>query len=57
MTLNFGDYNDVHECAGRNCPNEGTQLLTVMLVQRNGWFCNACSGSLLKLALAQAVEK
>jgi hypothetical protein len=35
-------------CAGNGCPNEGILQLTVIYLNRIGWFCNSCKDDLIK---------
>jgi hypothetical protein len=36
------------DCAGKRCPNKGTFQLTIIYLNRKGWFCNSCKQELTK---------
>jgi hypothetical protein len=38
-------------CAGNGCPNDGVNQLTVIYLNRVGWFCNICKTELIKEGL------
>jgi len=34
------------DCAGKGCPNKGTSQLTIIYLNRKGWFCDGCKQDL-----------
>jgi hypothetical protein len=38
-------------CAGNGCPNKGTFQLTIIYLNRKGWFCNNCKQDLTREGL------
>jgi hypothetical protein len=44
-----------NECCGRGCLNAATNLLKINYINKTGYFCDCCSGDLLKHQLATKI--
>ena len=42
-------------CAGRNCNNIASYLLTIVLIKQSGWFCEKCTHVLQESDLIECV--
>jgi hypothetical protein len=41
-----------NDCAGQRCSKKGVHQLTIIYLNRKGWFCNTCKQDLVKEGLA-----
>jgi len=48
---------NLENCAGKNCSNKGTSQLTIVYLNRTGWFCDSCKQELLSDDLIIEHEK
>jgi len=40
-------YSHEQKCAGKNCANEGKHQLTILYLNKIGWFCDSCKEDLV----------
>ncbi len=51
MTFEKNPRHDPNVCAGNGCSNPGTHSLTVVYLNKIGWFCEFCKNELVQEGL------
>ena len=51
MTMDSEEVHTIHQCAGMYCRSVGKYLLTIIYLDKKGWFCELCKDDLVREGL------
>lgn len=45
------EFHSIHDCAGMYCRSVGKYFLSIIYLEKKGWFCESCKDDLVKEGL------